>query len=192
MARLVVHGFGQRHGIDCGGTFAPVCRISSQRTLLCIAASKVLHVEHLDVKTAFLYAPVEEDVWVFQAPGFEEDHPVTGKQHVLKLLKSLYGLRQSPRNWNTTFAGAIKSIGFKPIFSDPCVYVYGSDKTYVVLSIYVDDMLLFGVDPNVVKNVRDQLMNKFSMTNLGSASLVLGMVIEQGDGYIKVRPRATM
>ncbi|CAM9840907.1 unnamed protein product, partial [Hapterophycus canaliculatus] len=56
----------------------------------------------------------------------------------------------------------------------------------VVLSIDVDDVLLYGVDPNVVKNARDQLMNKFSMTNLGSASLVLGMVIEQGDGYIKV------
>ncbi|CAN0332528.1 unnamed protein product, partial [Hapterophycus canaliculatus] len=179
-ARLVVQGFGQRHGIDCGGTFAPVCRISSQRTLLCIAASKGLHVEHLDVKTAFLNAPVEEDVWVFQAPGFEEDHPV------LKLLKSLYGLRQSLRYWNSTFARAIESIGFKTIFSDPCVYVYGSEKTYVVLSIYVDDVLLFGVDPNVVKNVRHQLMIKFSMTNLGSASLVLGMVIEQGVGYIKV------
>ncbi|CAN0205662.1 unnamed protein product, partial [Hapterophycus canaliculatus] len=53
--RLVVQGFGQRHGIDCGGTFAPVCRISSQRTLLCIAASKGLHVEHLDVKTASVF-----------------------------------------------------------------------------------------------------------------------------------------
>ena len=54
------------------------------------------------------------------------------------------------------------------------------------MSIYVDDVLLLGVDPSVVKNIREQLMNKFSMTNLGSASLVLGMEIEQGDGYIKV------
>ena len=185
-ARLVVQGYGQRHGIDCGGTFAPVCRISSQRTLLCIAASKGLHVEHLDVKTAFLNAPVDEDVWVYQAPGFEDNHPVTGKPQVLKLRKSLYGLRQSPRNWNNTFACAIESIGFKSIYSDPCVYVYGSGKEYVVLSIYVDDVLLLGVDPSVVKNIREQLMNKFSMTNLGSASLVLGMEIEQGDGYIKV------
>lgn len=185
-ARLVVQGFGQRHGIDCGGTFAPVCRISSQRTLLCIAASKGLHVEHLDVKTAFLNAPVEEDVWVQQAPGFEETHPETGKPQVLKLRKSLYGLRQSPRNWNSTFARAIESIGFSPIFSDPCVYVYGSGDTYVVLSIYVDDVLLLGVNPTTVKTVREQLMSKFSMTNLGAASLVLGMEIKQGDGYIKV------
>eukprot|EP00903_Cladosiphon_okamuranus_P022099 g20321.t1 len=103
-ARQIVQGYGQRHGIDCGGTFAPVCRISSQRTLLCIAASKGLHVKHMDVKTAFLNAPVEEDVWVYQAPGFEENDPVTGKTQVLKLRKSLYGLRQSPRIWKATFA----------------------------------------------------------------------------------------
>eukprot|EP00903_Cladosiphon_okamuranus_P009153 g8746.t1 len=148
--------------------------------------SRGLHVQHLNVKTAFLNAPVEEDMWVYQAPGFEEDHPITGKQQVLKIRKSLYGLRQSPRNWNHTFSRAIESIGFKPIYSDPCVYVLGSGKDYVVLSIYVDDVLLLGVDPWVVGNIRGQLMNKFSMTNLGSASLVLGMEKEQGDGYIKV------
>ena len=187
-ARMVVQGYGQRHGIDCGGTFAPVCRISSQRILLCIAASKGLHVEHLDVKTAFLNAPVEEDVWVLQAPGFEEDHPVTGKQQVLKLRKSLYGLRQSPRNWNATFARAIESIGFTPIFSDPCVYVSGSGNSYVVLSIYVDDVLLFGVQQSTVKRVREQLMGKFSMTNLGGARLILGMEVTQdiANGTIKV------
>eukprot|EP00903_Cladosiphon_okamuranus_P021319 g19590.t1 len=52
---------------------------ANQRTLLCIAASKELHVERLDVKTAFLNAPVEENVWVYQAPGFEENDPATGK-----------------------------------------------------------------------------------------------------------------
>ena len=66
------------------------------------------------------------------------------------------------------------------------MYVYGSGNNYVVLSIYVDDVLLLGVDPNVGKNIREQLMSKFSMTNLGPASLVLGMEIEQGVGYIKV------
>ena len=142
--------------------------------------------EHLDVKTAFLNAPVDENVRVWQAPGFEDNQPATGEQQVLKLRKSLYGLRQSPRNWNNTFARVIESIGFKSIYSDPCVYVYGSGNEYVVLSIYVDDVFLLGVDPSVVKNIREQLVNKFSMNNLGSASLMLGMEIEQGDGYIKV------
>eukprot|EP00903_Cladosiphon_okamuranus_P012055 g11319.t1 len=145
-ARLVVQGYGQRHGIDCGGTFVSVCRTSSQRTLQCIAASKGLHVEHLDVKTAFLKAPVEGDLWVYQAPGFEENDPVTATRSPAKL----------------------------------------SGNTYVVLSIYVDDVLLLGVDPSIVRDILEQLMNKFSMPNLGSASLELGMEIEQVDGYIKV------
>ena len=57
-----------------------MCRISNQRTLLCIAASKGLHVEHKDVKTAFVKAPVGEDVQVLRAPGIEDIHPVTGKR----------------------------------------------------------------------------------------------------------------
>eukprot|EP00903_Cladosiphon_okamuranus_P021803 g20047.t1 len=158
---------------------------SGQSTLLCIAASDGLHIEHLDVKTAFLNAPVEEKVWVYHAPGFEENDPVAGNTQALKLRKSLYGLRQSPRNWNATFAQAIESIGVRSIFYDPCIYVYGSGNTYVVLSIYVHDVLLLRVDPPIVKNIREQLMNKFSMANLGSASLVLGMYTEQGDGYSK-------
>lgn len=51
--------------------------------------------------------------------------------------KSLYGLRQSPRKWNTTFAEAIEDIGFTPILSGPCLYVYGSGDSYVVLSVYM-------------------------------------------------------
>eukprot|EP00903_Cladosiphon_okamuranus_P018356 g16887.t1 len=74
-----------------------------QRTLLRIAASKGLHVEDLDDKTAFLNDPVEEDVWVYQASDSEENDPVNGKPHLFKLRKLLYGLRRSPLNWNTTF-----------------------------------------------------------------------------------------
>ncbi|CAN0162912.1 unnamed protein product [Pylaiella littoralis] len=121
-----------------------------------------------------------------QPPGFEENYPVTGEPLVLKLLKSLYGLRQSPRNWNTTFARAIESIGFTPLLSDPCLYVYGSGDTYVVLSVYVDDVLLLGVQPAEIKKVRMQLMSKFSMSDLGTASLVFGMEIDQQPGYIKI------
>lgn len=100
-ARLVVQGYGQRHGIDCGGTFAP-CLPHQQPT-----DTPVHRCNQKDFKssiwtsTAFLNAPVEEDTWVFQAPGFEEHHPVTAKQQVLKLRKSLYGLRGRVRATGT-------------------------------------------------------------------------------------------
>lgn len=66
-----------------------------------------------------------------------------------------------------------------------------SGNNYVVLSTYVDDVLLLRVDPNVEKTIREQLMNKISVTNLGSASLALGMEIERGEGFIKAREEAT-
>lgn len=118
-------GFGQRHGVDCGRTFAPICCISSQRVLLCLAAS-------LDVKTTLFLnnAPVEEDVWGRMTPGFGERDPVTGAEFVLKLRNSQHRMRQSPRNCNCTFSAAVLDIGFTAILSDPCVYVYGSGGTY--------------------------------------------------------------
>ncbi|CAM9623411.1 unnamed protein product, partial [Pylaiella littoralis] len=173
--------------VDCRGTFAPVCRISSQIVILCLAASRGLHVEHLDVKTAFLSAPVEEDIWGHDRPRQTRRY-CTGAQLVLKLRKTLYGLRRSPRNLNCTFAAAIECLGFTPLLSVPCVYVYGSGDTYVVLSIYVDAILLLGVYPDVVKSVREQLLSKFKMTDLGRASLVvLGMEIEQGLATVIMR-----
>lgn len=172
--RVIVQGYRQQRGIDCGGTFAPVYRTSSQRVLSCLAASKGFHVQHLDVKTAFLNAPVEEDVYVKQAPGYEELDPETGQPLIMKLQKSLYGLPRSPRNWGTYFAGAIKDIGFSAIRSDPCVYTYGSRKSYIVLSVHVHDVLLLGQTPFTVEKMKGQLMARFSMSDLGTASLVLG------------------
>lgn len=69
---------GQRHGIDCVGTFAPACWISSQRVLRCLAALRGCHVRHLDVRTAYLHVRMKEDGYVKQAPEFEQATPTTG------------------------------------------------------------------------------------------------------------------
>ena len=93
-ARLVALGWRQRHGIDCGNTFAPVCRFDNQRLLLAIAAAKDWRVISLDVQTAFLNGVLDnkkEQVFVKQAPGFESTNR-NGESLVMKLEKSLYGL----------------------------------------------------------------------------------------------------
>ena len=69
IARLIVQGWGQRHGIDCGGTYAPVSRFSSQLVLMAIAAERGYVVTTMDVVTAFLQSKVEEEVYVRQATG---------------------------------------------------------------------------------------------------------------------------
>ena len=90
-------GWVQVPEIDYGGTFAPVCRLQSIRMMLAIAAELDYEVLMLDVQTAFLNADIEEEVYVKMAPGYET-YDKSGNPFAMKLKKSLYGLRQSPKN----------------------------------------------------------------------------------------------
>ena len=95
--RLVVLGWSQVPGVDCGGTFAPVCRLQSIRMVLPIAAELDYEIYMLDVQTAFFNADVEEEVFVKMDPGYERSNEFEVPL-VMKLKESLYGLRQSPKN----------------------------------------------------------------------------------------------
>ena len=94
-ARLVAQGWNQVPGQDCGSTFAPVFRLQSVRKVLAIAAEMDWKVRQLDVKTAFLYADIEEEVFLAEPPGVETNDNEKGLL-VMKLGKSLYGLAQKP------------------------------------------------------------------------------------------------
>ena len=97
----------------------------------------------LDVQTAFLNADVEEDVFVKMAPGYEIADK-SGVPVVMKLKKSLYGLPQSPKNWFGTMDHHLAKIGFRPLKSDPCIYVFQDDTGFVIIMLYVDGVLLLG------------------------------------------------
>ena len=107
-ARLVA-GWNQVPGKDCGGTFAPVCRLESIRMVLAIAAEMNWELVQLDVKTVFFYADIEEDVFVEMAPGYETTNR-KGVQLVMKLGKSIYGLAQIPQNWWKTIDPSLVEI----------------------------------------------------------------------------------
>lgn len=97
-ARLVARGFSQIHGIDYSETFAPVVDSTTIRLLFAYSAVRKLEMGQFDVKTAFLYGELEEEIYMEQSPGFE-----TGNNKVWKLKKSIYGLKQAPRQWNRKF-----------------------------------------------------------------------------------------
>ena len=142
--------------------------------VLSIVAECNMECWQLDYNTAFLNADVEEEVYVKMAPGYEE-FDERGIPLVMRLLKSLYGLRQSPTNWWGTIDVHLVEIGFKSLKSDPCVYIYSEGGTIVILTLYVDDVLLLGKDIKVLGRIKQQLMSRFSMTDMGDVSLVLGM-----------------
>lgn len=90
-ARLVARGFLQRQGVDYIETYAPVVRYKSIRMLLAMAATEKLDMLQFDVKTAFLYGSLQEDIWIQLPEGSWSE-----EERVVKLRKSLYGLKQSP------------------------------------------------------------------------------------------------
>ena len=99
-ARLVAQGFSQVPGVDYFDTFAPVARLASIRTVLAFAAAEDYEIGQIDIKAAYLNGELTEDEVIFmkQAPGYEERGP-DGSVKVLRLWKSLYGLKQAGRRW---------------------------------------------------------------------------------------------
>ena len=97
----------------------------------------------------------------------------------MQLEKSLYGLAQSPGNWFHTIDPVLVEIGFVPLTSDTCVYLYDHDGVRINLTLYVDDPLLAGNNSEAMSMVKTKLQKRFTMTDMGPASLVLGMEIKR-------------
>jgi hypothetical protein len=108
-ARLIARGFMQREGINFNDTFAPVARMKSMRFLFALVAQKGWCVHHMNVKSAFLNGDLKEEVYVHQPLRFV----ISGREaKVLRLRKTLYGLRQAPRTWNAKLDFTLKGMGF--------------------------------------------------------------------------------
>ena len=176
-ARLVVKGFSQKKGIDFEEIFSPVVKMSSIRVTLGLAARLNLEVEQLDVKTAFLHGDLEEEIYMEQPEGFK----VNGKEDlVCKLRKSLYGLKQAPRQWYKKFDSFMSSHGYTRTTSDHCVFTKKfSDDDFIILLLYVDDMLIIGHDVRKIEKLKEELSKSFAMKDLGPAKQILGMKISR-------------
>ena len=107
-ARLVAKGYTQTYGIDYD-EFAPVAKMSSVRTLISCVVNFDWSIYQMDVKNAFLHGDLHEEVYMQIPPGFESSRN-TGK--VLRLHRSLYGLKQSPRAWFDRFRQAMLKRGY--------------------------------------------------------------------------------
>ncbi|GKA38818.1 putative ribonuclease H-like domain-containing protein [Tanacetum coccineum] len=139
-ARLVAQGHTQEEGIDYDEVFAPVARIEAIRLFLAYASYMGFMVYQMDVKSAFLYGQIEEEVYVCQPPGFEDpDHP----DKVYKVVKALYGLHQAPRAWYDTLANYLLCNGFERGKIDQTLFIKRHKGHILLVQIYVDD-IIFG------------------------------------------------
>ena len=174
-ARVVAKGFHQREEVDYNEIFSPVVRHTSIRVLLAMVAHQNLELEQLDVKTAFLHGELEEEIYMTQPDGFQ----VPGKEdYVCKLKKSLYGLKQSPRQWYKRFDSFMIEIGYNRSPYDCCVYHNKlKNGSYIYLVLYVDDMLIASKDKSDIQKLKGLLSAEFEMKDLGAAKKILGMEI---------------
>ena len=137
----------------------------------------------MDVKTAFLYGDLEEEVYVQQP----ERSVVKGQEKkVCKLIKSLYGLKQAPKQWHQKFDDIVLSFGFVVNEADKCVYNKFDDKgNGVIICLYVDDMLIFGISIELMEMTKEFLSSSFSMKDLGEAGVILGIkIIRHNEGLM--------
>ncbi|KAJ4724838.1 Retrovirus-related Pol polyprotein from transposon TNT 1-94 [Melia azedarach] len=176
-ARLVVKGFSQRKGVDFDEIFSPVVKMSSIRVVLGIAASLDLEIEQMDVKTAFLHGDLDKEIYMEQPEGFK----IKGKEdYVCKLKKSLYGLKQAPRQWYKKFESVMGEQGYRKTSSDHCVFIQKfSDDDFIILLLYVDDMLIVGRNASKIDWLKKQLSKSFAMKDLGPAKQIIGIQIHR-------------
>lgn len=164
-ARITPKGFRQRHGIDYFEVFANTGKYKTLRVMLSIVARRNLELHQYDVPQAFTQAELDEDVFMEMPEGFE----IEGM--VCHLKKSLYGLKQSPRNWYLLISQfLIQNLGFQATVSDPCLFFKRGRESgqMILLFLFVDDMQVAfeKTDEKEWNEDHHKLKKRFNITDL--------------------------
>ncbi|GJR91150.1 putative ribonuclease H-like domain-containing protein [Tanacetum coccineum] len=160
-ARLVAQGYRQEEGVDYDEVFAPVARIEAIRLFLAFASFMGFTVYQMDVKSAFLYGNITEEVYVKQPPGFEDPaHP----NKVYRVVKALYGLHQAPEMVERLSTFLLKQ-GYRR-------------------GVYVDDIIFGSTKSSMVKDFEDLMQKEFKMSSMGELTFFLGLQVKQSNGGI--------
>jgi len=145
-ARLVAKGFTQTKGIDYMDTFSPVVKMTTIRVLISIVASQNWSLYQLDVNTAFLHGDLNEEVYMQPPPGLILSAP----NHVCKLQRSLYGLKQESKQWNTKLTETLISSDYTQSKADYSLFTKKSINGFTVILVYVDDLVLGGREGGLI------------------------------------------
>lgn len=180
-ARMVAQGYSQSEGIDYEEVFSPVVKYTSLRTLLALANTNNWEVHQMDVRTAFLQGSLDTDIYMRQPDGYvSKEKP----DHVCKLKKSLYGLKQAARCWNLEIDTFLKSSGFRSCDADPCVYIKSyrhedGQVYFVILTLWVDDIMVFSNNMDMMIREKRELNTRFDITDQGEVHYILGMLVQR-------------
>ncbi|KAI3664284.1 hypothetical protein L6452_44769 [Arctium lappa] len=173
---LVAQGYTQEEGIDYEEVFAPVARIEAIRLFLAYASFMKFRVYQMDVKSAFLYGTIDEEVYVFQPPGFENPN---FPDRVYKLKKALNGLHQAPRAWYDTLSTYLLENGFERGIIDKNLFIKRKKKDILLVQIYVDDIIFGSTKDYMCKEFEELMHKRFKMSSMGELTFFLGLQVKQ-------------
>nr|GEZ55218.1 putative ribonuclease H-like domain-containing protein [Tanacetum cinerariifolium] len=180
-ARLVAQGHTQEEGIDYEEVFAPVARIEAIRLFLAYASFMGFMVYQMDVKSAFLYETIEEEVYVCQPPRFEDpNHP----DKVYKVVKAIYGLHQAPRAWYETLANYLLENGLQRGKIDQTLFIKRQKGDILLVQIYIDDIIFGATNKDLCKSFEKLTKDKFQTSSMGELTFFLGLQVKQNNDGI--------
>jgi hypothetical protein len=175
-ARLVAKGYSQVEGLDFEEIVAPIARLESIRILLAYATHYDFKVYQMDVKSAFLNGPIKEEVYVEQPLGFEDqEYP----NHVYKLHKALYELKQAPRAWYECLRDFLTQNSFKIGKADSTLLTRKVDKDLFMCQIYIDDIIFGSTNRSFCDEFSKIMTDRFEMSMMGELKFFLRFQIKQ-------------
>lgn len=152
--------------------------------LLALATKNSWEVHHLDVKTTFLNGDIKEQVYVMQPEGYVKE----GQENlVYRLFKAIYGLRQVPRAWYAKLNGFLESLGFVRCPYEHAVDTKRVGKESLIIGVYVDDIIVTGTNVKLIKDFKEQMNNKFHMSDMEKLWYYLGIEVKHGVDCIELK-----
>nr|GFB86743.1 hypothetical protein [Tanacetum cinerariifolium] len=180
-ARLVAQGHTQEEWIDYDEVFTPVARIKAIRLFLAYASFMGFTVYQMDVKSAFLYGTINEEVYVMQPPGFQD---LAFPAKVYKVEKAMYGLHQAPRAWYGTLSKYLLKNGFQKGTRDQTLFIRRQREDFILVQVYVDDIIFGSSNPQLCREFEALMYEKFQMSAMGELNFFLGLQVLQKEDSI--------
>nr|GEX76547.1 hypothetical protein [Tanacetum cinerariifolium] len=180
-------GHRQEEGIDYDEVFAPVASIEAIMIFLAFASYMGFIVYQMDVKSSFLYGKIDEEVYVYQPPGFID--PKFPKK-VYKVIKALYGLHQAPKAWYATLSTFMVQSRYRIGLIDKTLFIKKDKKDIMLVQVYVDDIIFDSTKKSWCDEFEALMKSRFHMSSMGELTFFLGLhtastIIETKEPLVK-------
>ena len=151
-------------------THSPVVRLEMIQAILALAPTCKLIIHQLDIKGAYLNGTLREKIYMKQPEGYND-----GTSCICLLIKTLYGLKQAGREWNLELNRKLRKWGYICLRSDSCMYMWHDDDDFIIIAVWIDDMLIFATTDQLKSKAIADVENEWEITNIGIPTKIIGI-----------------